>query len=135
MDKCKLKAIQTNLCTFRHNQTYSGFIQAYSGIFRTLWWYIQNPDIFRTPAYSQHWNIQNPAIFRTLAYSKSEAYSGPCHTSAMKYIFTAIIIFTNYDYFRKACPVEIVVLCKKLCRARGPGTVNFLYTYWYIQIN
>ena len=30
----KAKAIQTNLGTFRHNQTYPGIIQAYSGIFR-----------------------------------------------------------------------------------------------------
>ena len=87
MGKCKTKAIQTNLGTFRHNQTYPGIIQAYLGIFRTLvtltylkLWYIQDPDIFRTrsifrtPAYSQPWYIQNPAVFRTLAYSKSEAY-------------------------------------------------------------
>ena len=36
MAKCKIKAIQTNLGTFKHNQTYPGIIQAYSGIFRTL---------------------------------------------------------------------------------------------------
>ena len=36
MDECKAKAIQTNLGTFRHNETYPGIIQAYSGIFRIL---------------------------------------------------------------------------------------------------
>ena len=35
MGKCKTKAIQTDLGTFRHNQAYPGIIQAYSGIFRT----------------------------------------------------------------------------------------------------
>ena len=85
MCECKATNIQTNLGTFRHNQTYPGIIQAYSGIFRTLCY----PDIFyncgisRTltysepEAYSEPWYIQDPAIFRTLAYSKFEAYSEP----------------------------------------------------------
>ena len=30
MGECKAKAIQTNLSTFKHNQTYPGIIQAYS---------------------------------------------------------------------------------------------------------
>ena len=94
MSKCKTKAIQTDLGTFRHNQTCPGIIQAYSQPCVTLTylklWYIQNPDIFktiiifRTPAYSQLWYIQNSAILRTLAYSRSEAYSEPCRTSTMK---------------------------------------------------
>ena len=58
MGKCKTKAIQADLGVFtfphieiylqvfRHNQTYSGIIQAYSGIFRTLC----NPSIIRTLA-------------------------------------------------------------------------------------
>ena len=93
MGECKAKAIQTNLGTFRRNQTYPGIIQAYSKPCVTLAclepWYIQNPDIFRTrsifrtPVYSQAWNIQNPRIFRTLAYLKCEEYLEPCHTSAM----------------------------------------------------
>ena len=29
MGRCKAKAIQTNLGTFRHNQTHPGIIQAY----------------------------------------------------------------------------------------------------------
>ena len=40
----KTKAIQTNLATFRHNQTYREITQTYSDIFRTL----SYPDIFKT---------------------------------------------------------------------------------------
>ena len=29
MGKCKIKAVQTDLGTFRHNQAYPGLIQAY----------------------------------------------------------------------------------------------------------
>ena len=74
MGKCKAKAIQTDLGTFRHNQAYPGIIQAYSKPFLTLayleMWYIQNPDtfkirnIFRTLVYSEPQYIQNPAIFQ-----------------------------------------------------------------------
>ena len=80
MSKCKTKAIQTDLGTFRHSQTYPGIIPAHSGIFKTLCC----PDIFKTvvypepETYSEPWYIQNPGTFRTLAYSKSEAYSKPC---------------------------------------------------------
>ena len=49
MGECKTKAIQTNLGTFRHNQTYPEIMQAYSGIFRTL----RYPDIFKTVVYPQ----------------------------------------------------------------------------------
>ena len=42
--ECKTKAIQTNLATFRHNQTYREITQTYSDIFRTL----SYPDIFKT---------------------------------------------------------------------------------------
>ena len=97
MGECKTKAIQTNLGTFRHNQTYRGIIQAYLEPCHTLTylklWYVQNADIFRTLAYSQLLYIQNPAVFRMVTYSKSEAYTEPCHTSTMK--------VTNYNYFRK----------------------------------
>ena len=44
MVKCKRKAIQTDLGTFRYNQLYSGIIQDYSGIFKILC----NIGIFRT---------------------------------------------------------------------------------------
>ena len=45
MGKCKAKAIQIDLGTFRHNQAYSKtFVNlAYSEL-----WYIQNPDISKT---------------------------------------------------------------------------------------
>ena len=49
MGKCKTKAIQRDLGTFRHNQAYPAIIQTYSGIFRTL--YI--PGIFRTVVYPE----------------------------------------------------------------------------------
>ena len=97
MTKCKTKAIQTNLDTFRHNQAYPGIIQAYSGKFRTLCY----PEIFKTVVHPEPWHIQNQKhiqnldIFRMLAYSKSEAYSVPCQTSTMK-------CFANgYNYFHK----------------------------------
>ena len=57
-------------------------------------------------AYSEPWYIQNAGIFkiwdifRTLSHIYDE----------MLIIFMAIIIFTNYNYFRKACRVEINIL-------------------------
>ena len=70
MGKCKTKAIETDLGTFRHNQAYPGIIQVYSKPCVTLAysepWYILNPDIFkirnilRTLVYSEPWYIQNP---------------------------------------------------------------------------
>ena len=61
MEKCKIKAIQADLDTFKH-------IQAYSDIFR------HNeacPGI--TQVYSKP--LCNPRIFRTLVYSEPEIYS------------------------------------------------------------
>ena len=55
MGKYKIKAVQTDLCTFRHKQAYPGIIHAYSGIFKTLC----NPDIFRSVVYPEHLHIQN----------------------------------------------------------------------------
>ena len=98
MGKCKIKVIEIDLGTFKHNQAYPGIIQAYPGIFKTLC----NPGIFRTVLYSESWYVENqkhiqnpgiftslvysePRIFRTLAYSKSEAYSEPCQTCTMNY--------------------------------------------------
>ena len=97
MGECKAKAIQTNLGTFRHNQTYPGIIQAYSGIFRTLCY----PDIF-----------YNCGISRTLTYSEPEAYSeslSHIYDEAL-IIFTVVNVFTNYNYFLQACRVEMNIL-------------------------
>ena len=69
MGEYKIKAIQRNSGTFRHNQTNPGIRQAHSGIFRTLCY----RDIFKTVLYPEH--IQN--IFRT--YSEPEAYLEPRH--------------------------------------------------------
>ena len=64
MGKCKAKSIQTYLDIFRHNQAYTGIIQAYSGILKPCVnlayfepWHNQNPDICR-----------KRRICRTLAY-------------------------------------------------------------------
>ena len=125
MSECKTKAIQTNLDTFGYNQTYTGIVQAYSGIFRTPCYL----DIFKTVVCPEPWHIQNHkhiqirgifttlvhlepryiqkagickiwGIFRTLSYIYDEALI----------IFTAKIIFSNYNYFRKAFRIEIFIL-------------------------
>ena len=49
LQECKTKVIQTNLGTFRHNQTYPGIIQAHLGIFRTL----SYPYMFKTVVYPE----------------------------------------------------------------------------------
>ena len=49
MGKCKTKAIQADLGTFRHNQAYSAIALAHSGIFNTQC----NPGIFRTMVYPE----------------------------------------------------------------------------------
>ena len=49
MGKCKTKAIQTDLGTFRHKQAYPRIIQVYLGIFKTLC----NSGIFRTVIYPE----------------------------------------------------------------------------------
>ena len=75
-----------------------------------------------------------------LAYSNSEAYSEPCQISTMM-CFAKVV--NDYNYFRKlfsqyklaAFSTEVVIIYKKLRHARGPGTVNFSNTHWYIQIN
>ena len=97
MGECKTKAIQTNLGTFRHNQTYPGIIQAYSCIFRTLC----NPGIFKIVVCPEPWHIQgerdiwNPGIFTTLVYLE------PCQTSTFfASIFNGYNYFTNYIDFR-----------------------------------
>ena len=51
MGKCKTKAIQTDLGTFRHNQTYpeinqhiQAYLEPYVALTFLKLWYIQNPD-------------------------------------------------------------------------------------------
>ena len=112
----KAKAIQTNLGTFRHNQTYPGIIQAYSGIFRTLCY----PDIFKTVVYPEprhihnQKHIQNPGIFKTMVYSVPRYIQnggmfkiwGILRTLSHIYdealiIFTAIIIFAKFAVLKE----------------------------------
>ena len=115
MGECKAKAIQTDLGTFRHNKTYPAIIQAYSGIFRTLYY----PDIFKTVVYRKHWyihkqkHIQNPGIFTTLVYSEPRYIQNAGILQilgifrALSHIYSEVlIIFTNYNHFRKAYRAE-----------------------------
>ena len=121
------KQIQAHSGIIRHIQELFRHIQAHLEPCVTLTylkpWYVQKPDIFRTrsifrtPAFSEPWYIQYPDILRTLAYSKSEAF----RTLSLIYdkaliFFTAIIIFTNYNYFLKTCLVEINTLRQLLRR-------------------
>ena len=58
---------------FNHIQTYPGMFsdtQSYS-----------EPCVSQT--YLEHWYIQNPGINRTLAYSERDAYSELCQASTM----------------------------------------------------
>ena len=73
MGKCKTKAIQKDLGTFRHNQAYPGIIQAYSEPCVIL--------VYSEPlVYSEHRYIQNAGIFkirgifRTLSNIYDEAF-------------------------------------------------------------
>ena len=144
MGECKAKTIQINLGTFRHSQTYPRIIQAYSGIFRTLCYL----DIF-----------YNCGISRTLTYSEPKAYSERWHIQKLRHIQNPVVhlrwsvIITRLQLFSQiiqqlfsqsllrwnkyleVVSPEVVMLCKKLWCARGPETVNFWYTNWYIQIN
>ena len=83
MGKCKIKAIQTDLGTFRHNQAYPGIIQ---NIFKTLC----NRGIFRAVLYPVPWHniqkqkhIQNPGIFKPLVYSEPQYIQNPRHISSI----------------------------------------------------
>ena len=71
MGKCKTRAIQTDLGTFRHNQAYSKpcVNLAYSEP-----WYIHNPDI------QNQKHIQNCGIFKTQELFRHLR----CQTSTMK---------------------------------------------------
>ena len=73
--KCKTKAIQTDLGTFKHNRVDPGIIQAYSGIFKNRC----NPGIFRTVVYPEPWHVHNPGIFRTSVYSECWYNQTPRH--------------------------------------------------------
>ena len=86
-------ANQTNLGTFKHNQTYPGIIQAYSGKFRTLFY----TDIFKTVVCPEPWHIQNKkhiqnsSMFTTLVYSESRYIQNAG-------IFKILGIFTTLSY-------------------------------------
>ena len=130
------------------------------GIFRTVAypqpWYIQNqkdiqnPDIFATLVYSEPRYIQQAGIFeiwgifRTLSniYNEALIVNGWmvngcnyfCGISLSRSLLHEVNIM-NFFNTGLIFTLEVVILCKKLWRARGPRTVNFRCTYWYIQIN
>ena len=142
------KAIQKNLGTCRHNQTHPWIIQAYLNILITLCY----PDIFETVVYPEPWHIQNqkhiqnPGLFTTLVYSEPSYIQNAGGIFKIWGIFRTLSricneYFHDYHYFHKywnkyieVVSPEVVVLCK-LRRVRWMGTVNFWYTYWYLQIN
>ena len=119
MGECNAKAIQTNLDTFGYNQTRPRIIQAYLGLFRALCY----PEIIKTVVYPKPWHIQNPRIFTTLVYSEPSFIQNAgifkiwdifktlshIYFDAL-FLFATTIIFTKYNYFRKACHVEINIL-------------------------
>ena len=155
MGKCKIKAIQTDLGTFRYNQENRGIIQIQSSIFRTLC----NPSIFITVVYPEprhienQKHIQNPGIFATLVYSEPRYIQSAgiftirgifCTLSSIYVLrkqLTPIVSFVNYNYclsisllrsllhemdMRQLLPQrQLVIPCKKLERARGTRTLNF----------
>ena len=92
------------------------FVFSYSLIIQYLWYsvtltysepeafseprHIHNSGTYRTLLYSERWHIQNLRHIQKPVYIYDEALIS----------FTAIIIFTNCNYFRKAYHVEISVL-------------------------
>ena len=145
MGKCKTKAIQTDLGTFRHNQAYPGIIQAYSKPCVTLAYLepqsIQNHDIyklrniFRTLVYSELWHIQTQGLFRHLRRQ----------TSTMKH-FRKIAENSGKQLRNISLPRsllhEITImrqllqrqLCKKAMARDGGGDIEF-FTYLLIHSN
>ena len=126
------RQIQAHSGIIRHIQELFRYIQAYLEPCITLTylklWYIENTDIFTTRSifttlvYSEPRYIQNAGIlkilgiFRALSHTYSEALI----------IFTAIIIFTNYNNFRKAYRAETNTwkqfLQRQLCYVKNYGT-------------
>ena len=121
MGKRKIKAIEADLCTFRHNHAYPGIIQAYSGMSKTL----RNPDIFRIVVYPEHWQIQNHkhiqnagifkirGIFRTLSniWDKRFAKIGNDYN-----YFRKLQLFSQYKFAAFSTSWikyhEVVIICK-----------------------
>ena len=100
MGKCKtFRYIQAYSRIFMHIHTYSGIIQAYSGIFRTLC----NPGIFRTLSIQNQKHIPNGGIFRILVHLE------PYQTSTMDH-FAKIV--NRYNYFRNIS-FSRSLLCEK----------------------
>ena len=77
--------------------------------------HIHSSGTFGTLLYSERWHIQNLRHIQKPVYIYDEALI----------IFTATIIFTNYNYFGKACYFEITILRqflqRQLCSVKSYG--------------
>ena len=135
MVKCKAKAIQTDLGTFRHNQAYS---KSCVNLAYSQPWYIQNPDIFKTRNIFRTPLYLNCGIFKTKAYFRHLRWS-ILWKQLTENSFTTYKLATFSTSWNKYCEVvapETVILCKKtLWRTRVPRTVKLWYTYWHVGIN
>ena len=151
MGECKTTAIQSTLGTFRHNQTYRGIIQAHSGIFRTS----RYPDTFKTVVCQEPWHIQNqkhiqnPGVFATLLHSEPRYIqnAGIFKIWGTLRLRWSANYFHGYNYFHKlklfsqsllswnkyleVVSPKVVMLCKKLWRAREVETGFLIYLSIY----
>ena len=128
MGKCKTKAIQTDLGTFRHNQAYS---KPFVSLAYSEPWYIQNPDIFktrnifRTPVHWRLWHIQSPRLIQTSAMKRFvKTVNGKkfCNISLRRSLLHGINIL-------RWLLQRFFFYVKKTLRTSVPGTVKFWYTY------
>ena len=106
MSECKTRTTQTNLGTFRRNQTYSGIIQAYLEPCLTLTylklWYIQNPNTFRTRGIFATQAYSRPSLFRTPLYSESWHIQNLRHIqNPVAHLWWSINYFDGCNYFHK----------------------------------
>ena len=98
--------------TFRHNQTYLGIIQEYSGLFKSLCnlglseskpcsqpWYIQTIRRFRTLAYLEPWFMETIWIFITLVCLElCHSYSLHIQNPDLKLLTTLSSIYDRAFY-------------------------------------
>ena len=132
MGKCKAKAIQTELGTFRHNQAYSKLCLnlAYSEPR-----YIQNSGIFKSGNIFRTLVYWNSGIFKTKAYFRHLRWNvlWKQSTENIFAIYKVTAFSASWNKYHEVVASEMVILCKKTYGARGcHGLWNFDI---YIQIN
>ena len=123
MGKCKAKAIQTELGTFRHNQAYSKLCLnlAYSEPR-----YIQNSGIFKSGNIFRTLVYWNSGIFKTKAYFRHLRWRVLWKqlTENCFAIYKLAAFSTSWNKYHEVNAPEI--LCKKTYGARGcHGLSNF----------